>query len=123
MVPTLTCGFERVNFSLPMALSDASWRDILFIESVTAETMEPTTGFEPVTPSLPRKCSTPEPRGLLRHPWNRPRPKPGPSPTVKPCDPTSSPYLCKAPSFEGDGLRGKPDVDVPGRRRPRERTN
>src|SRR5689334_12089635 len=26
--------------------------------------MEPTTGFEPVTPSLPRKCSTPEPRGL-----------------------------------------------------------
>ncbi len=25
--------------------------------------MEPTTGFEPVTPSLPRKCSTPEPRG------------------------------------------------------------
>ena len=24
--------------------------------------MEPTTGFEPVTPSLPRKCSTPEPR-------------------------------------------------------------
>ena len=27
-------------------------------------TLEPTTGFEPVTPSLPRKCSTPEPRGL-----------------------------------------------------------
>ena len=26
--------------------------------------MEPTTGIEPVTPSLPRKCSTTEPRGL-----------------------------------------------------------
>ncbi len=26
--------------------------------------MEPTTGVEPVTPSLPRKCSTTEPRGL-----------------------------------------------------------
>ena len=25
--------------------------------------MEPTTGIEPVTPSLPRKCSTTEPRG------------------------------------------------------------
>ncbi len=27
-------------------------------------TVEPTTGIEPVTPSLPRKCSTTEPRGL-----------------------------------------------------------
>ena len=26
--------------------------------------VEPTTGVEPVTPSLPRKCSTTEPRGL-----------------------------------------------------------
>ncbi len=34
--------------------------------------VEPTTGIEPVTPSLPRKCSTPEPRGLLTSPNERP---------------------------------------------------
>ena len=28
--------------------------------------VEPTTGIEPVTPSLPRKCSTTEPRGRRR---------------------------------------------------------
>jgi hypothetical protein len=32
-----------------------------------AEIAEPTTGIEPVTSSLPRKCSTPELRGLNSH--------------------------------------------------------
>ena len=31
--------------------------------------VEPTTGIEPVTPSLPRKCSTTEPRGP-ENPWS-----------------------------------------------------
>ena len=34
--------------------------------------LEPTTGIEPVTSSLPRKCSTPELRGL-RGPHGTPR--------------------------------------------------
>jgi hypothetical protein len=32
-----------------------------------AEVAEPTTGIEPVASSLPRKCSTPELRGLKSH--------------------------------------------------------
>jgi hypothetical protein len=32
-----------------------------------AEVAEPTTGIEPVASSLPRKCSTPELRGLNSH--------------------------------------------------------
>ena len=77
--------------------------------------MEPTTGFEPVTPSLPRKCSTPEPRGLLRHSWNRPRPRPGHSRQSNRAILHPLPDSCKAPSFAGDGLCWEPDEDVPGR--------
>jgi hypothetical protein len=58
--------------------------------------MEPTTGFEPVTPSLPRKCSTPEPRGL-----ETPVGSPGAAArtflTAKPQDGTACPSPCKAP--------------------------
>jgi hypothetical protein len=32
--------------------------------------VEPTTGIEPVTPSLPRRCSTTEPRGRLSRRWS-----------------------------------------------------
>ncbi len=36
--------------------------------------LEPTTGIEPVTPSLPRKCSTTEPRGRSERPAARAKP-------------------------------------------------
>src|SRR5262245_15108023 len=55
-----TCGFVRSNFSF--AIRD-SRRDPYRADTV--EMVEPTTGIEPVTPSLPRTCSTTEPRGLL----------------------------------------------------------
>src|ERR1700681_4336967 len=82
--------------------------------------MEPTTGFEPVTPSLPRKCSTPEPRGL-ETPVGSPEAGAWTSPTVKPRDPISSPTLCKAPSFAHSQVtalqvarRGRPGKDARG---------
>src|SRR5436305_13161660 len=81
--------------------------------------MEPTTGFEPVTPSLPRKCSTPEPRGL-ETPVDSPEAGAWASPTVKPCDPTSSPTWCKAPSFAGGRPCWEPVESVP-RRTPEEK--
>src|SRR4029079_12977988 len=78
MVPMFTCGLSRLNFSLAMpcrSFSALRYRETIQISWVPVvrrawivdrgSVVEPTTGFEPVTPSLPRKCSTPEPRGQL----------------------------------------------------------
>src|SRR6185436_18979237 len=60
MVPTFTCGFDRSNFSLDISSPS------LGLGRRTRKQVEPTTGIEPVTPSLPRTCSTTEPRGRNR---------------------------------------------------------
>ena len=51
-------GFSPNHRAIPSTLRETTMRHSY--ENV----MEPTTGIEPVTPSLPRKCSTTEPRGL-----------------------------------------------------------
>src|SRR5450631_3053922 len=54
IVPTFTCVLFRTNFSFAMTVSPREGK-LSFSYFV-----EPTTGLEPVTSSLPRKCSTTE---------------------------------------------------------------
>src|ERR1019366_3242496 len=58
IVPTFTWGLLRTNFSLAMTVVSWDSKGGCYVGS--KGNLDPTTGLEPVTSSLPRKCSTTE---------------------------------------------------------------